>query len=92
MALLRAPQPLGLRTAAAIARELNGRGQRVVAQIYAKEGKAQALAAWRRWRTKPGWLTRRKGEKRNPMGWMPLARRRLEAIAPSALPAPQSRR
>ena len=54
----------------------------MVAQIYVKEGKPQALAAWQRWRAKPGWLTRRPGEKRNPMGWMPLARRRLEPIAP----------
>ena len=92
LALLRAPEPLGLRTAAAIARDLNGRGQRRLAEIYAAKGKRQALALWRKHRGKPGWLTSRPVESRNPMRWMPLARRRLDAIAPDTPPAPKSGR
>ena len=77
LALLRAPQPLGLRTAAEIARRLNGTGQRRLARIYRMEGKRQAFVLWRRWQRAPSYVGRRAGEKRNPMQWMSLSRRRL---------------
>jgi hypothetical protein len=77
LVLLRAPQPLGLRTAAEIARRLNGTGQRRLARVYEMKGKRQALALWARLRLAPGFIARRSGEKWSPMQWMPLSRRRL---------------
>ena len=77
LALLRAEQPLGLRTAAESARRLNGTGQRRLARVYETKGKRQALALWTRLRLAPGFIARRSGEKWSPMQWMPLSRRRL---------------
>ena len=82
LALLRAEQPLGLRTAAEIARRLNGTGQRRLARIYRTEGKVEALAIWARLRHAPSYIARRPSEKRSPMEWMPLARRRLGPVVP----------
>ena len=77
LVLLRAPHPLGLRTAAEIARRLNGTGQHRLARVYEMKGKRQALALWARLRLAPGFIARRSGEKWSPMQWMPLSRRRL---------------